>query len=192
MRWIRSGVRRRPSRSGSSPISVRMSRTACSTRPFVVSGGGAWSVSHGASPSSPISDAISWTSFGTCSGRSSVGGVLGGRRSLIVDGWYVPLHDTDCRRGRHHRDMAGDAPRSGRVIVLNGTSSSGKSTLSRALQARLDGPWLGIGIDTVVFALPSGDLNPPRWAEVFRYVPPEPGSDAPFRIETGELGHRLV
>ena len=34
----------------------------------------------------------------------------------------------------------------GRVIVLNGTSSSGKSTLSRALQARLDGPWLGVGI----------------------------------------------
>ena len=78
------------------------------------------------------------------------------------------------------------------MIVLNGTSSSGKSTLVRALQARLDGPWLGVGIDTVVFALPAAYLNPPRWAEVFRYVPPDPGSDAPFRIETGELGHRLV
>jgi chloramphenicol 3-O phosphotransferase len=80
----------------------------------------------------------------------------------------------------------------GRVIVLNGTSSAGKSTLTRALQARLDGPWLGVGIDTVVFALPTAYLNPPRWAEVFRYVPAEPGSHAPFRIETGELGHRLV
>jgi chloramphenicol 3-O phosphotransferase len=80
----------------------------------------------------------------------------------------------------------------GRVIVLNGTSSAGKSTLTRALQARLDGPWLGIGIDTVVFALPKAYLDPPGWAEVFRYVPAEPGSPAPFRIETGELGHRLI
>ena len=80
----------------------------------------------------------------------------------------------------------------GRVIVLNGTSSAGKSTLSRALQERLEGPWLGVGIDTVVFALPPANLNPPLWAEVFRYVPAEPGSVAPFRVETGELGHRLI
>jgi chloramphenicol 3-O phosphotransferase len=80
----------------------------------------------------------------------------------------------------------------GRVIVLNGTSSAGKSTLIRALQARLDGAWLGIGIDTVVFALPKAYLDLPLWAEVFRYVPAEPGSPAPFRIITGELGHRMV
>ena len=80
----------------------------------------------------------------------------------------------------------------GRVILLNGTSSSGKSTLLRALQARLDGAWLGVGIDSVVFALPRAYLDPPLWGEVFRYVPAEPGSPAPFRIETGELGMRLV
>ena len=80
----------------------------------------------------------------------------------------------------------------GRVIVLNGASSSGKSTLAKALQARLDGPWLGVGIDTVVFALPKAYLDLPLWGEVFRYVPAEPGSAAPFRIETGELGVRLV
>src|SRR5689334_4333510 len=88
----------------------------------------------------------------------------------------------------HHGGMSSG----GRVIVLNGTSSAGKSTLSRALQARLDGPWLGVGIDTVVFALPTAYLNPPFWGEVFRYVAAEPGSVAPFRIETGELGHRLI
>ena len=80
----------------------------------------------------------------------------------------------------------------GRVIVLNGTSSAGKSTLMRALQARLDGPWLGVGIDTVVFALPKRYLDPPAWGEVFRYVPAEDGAAAPFRIETGEFGLRLV
>jgi len=80
----------------------------------------------------------------------------------------------------------------GRVIILNGTSSSGKSTLTRALQARLDGAWLGVGIDTVVFALPKRYLDQPLWSEVFRYVPAEPGAVAPFRIEAGVLGHRVV
>ena len=80
----------------------------------------------------------------------------------------------------------------GRVIVLNGTSSSGKSTLMRALQARLDGAWLGVGIDTVVFALPKAYLDLPLWGEVFRYVPVEAVGNAPFRIVTGELGHRLI
>ena len=78
------------------------------------------------------------------------------------------------------------------MIVLNGTSSSGKSTLMRALQARLDGAWLGVGIDTVVFALPKRYLDQPLWSEVFRYVDPEPGAEAPFRIETGDLGQQLV
>ena len=49
-----------------------------------------------------------------------------------------------------------------------------------------------MGIDTVVFALPKAYLDLPLWGEVFRYVPAEPGSAAPFRIETGELGVRLV
>ena len=80
----------------------------------------------------------------------------------------------------------------GRVIVLNGTSSSGKSTLVRALQARLDGPWLGVGIDTVVFALPKAYLDQPGWARCSATCLPSPVRRAPFRIETGELGLRLV
>jgi chloramphenicol 3-O phosphotransferase len=40
------------------------------------------------------------------------------------------------------------------VIVLNGTSSSGKTSLGRALQDRLDGTWLLLGIDTFITALP--------------------------------------
>ncbi|RLP75361.1 chloramphenicol phosphotransferase [Mycetocola tolaasinivorans] len=41
------------------------------------------------------------------------------------------------------------------VIVINGGSSSGKSTLVRALQAALPSPWLSVSIDTFVDALPA-------------------------------------
>lgn len=43
---------------------------------------------------------------------------------------------------------------SSRVVVLNGTSSSGKTALGRALQSRLPDPWLLLGIDTFITALP--------------------------------------
>jgi chloramphenicol 3-O phosphotransferase len=41
------------------------------------------------------------------------------------------------------------------VIVLNGGSSSGKSWIARCLQAVLPEPWLTIGTDTFVEALPA-------------------------------------
>ena len=81
---------------------------------------------------------------------------------------------------------------SGRIIVLNGTSSSGKSTLVRALQDQLPDPWIEIGIDRFVFALPKRYLDQPLWSEVFRYVRADGRSDGPFTIETGPLGERLV
>ena len=81
---------------------------------------------------------------------------------------------------------------SGRIILLNGTSSSGKSTLVRALQERLPEPWIEIGIDRFVFALPKRYLDQPLWSEVFRYVRPDGRADGPFTIETGPLGERLV
>jgi chloramphenicol 3-O-phosphotransferase len=80
----------------------------------------------------------------------------------------------------------------GRIVLLNGTSSSGKTTLVRALQDLLPDPWIEIGIDRFVFALPRRYLDQPPWAEVFRYVPPDGATDGPFAIETGPLGQRLV
>lgn len=41
------------------------------------------------------------------------------------------------------------------VIVLNGGSSSGKSGLARCLQAVLPDPWLALGTDTLVEAMPA-------------------------------------
>jgi chloramphenicol 3-O phosphotransferase len=41
-----------------------------------------------------------------------------------------------------------------RVIVLNGGSSSGKSGIVRCLQTLLPDPWLALGTDTLVEAMP--------------------------------------
>jgi chloramphenicol 3-O phosphotransferase len=47
-----------------------------------------------------------------------------------------------------------ESPSTGRAIVLNGGSSSGKSTIGRALQSVLVGDWLLIGIDVLIWLLP--------------------------------------
>lgn len=39
------------------------------------------------------------------------------------------------------------------VVVLNGGSSAGKSTIARALQALLSTPWLTLGVDNLLDAL---------------------------------------
>jgi chloramphenicol 3-O phosphotransferase len=41
------------------------------------------------------------------------------------------------------------------VIVLNGGSSSGKSGIARCLQAVLPDPWLALGVDVLVDAMPA-------------------------------------
>jgi chloramphenicol 3-O phosphotransferase len=45
------------------------------------------------------------------------------------------------------------------VIVLNGGSSSGKSSIATCLQAQLDGTWLVLGIDDLIRALSHGPLD---------------------------------
>lgn len=41
------------------------------------------------------------------------------------------------------------------VIILNGGSSSGKSGIVRCLQAVLPEPWLALGVDTLIEAMPA-------------------------------------
>ncbi len=45
------------------------------------------------------------------------------------------------------------------VIVLNGTSSSGKTSIARCLQALLPEPWLTMGVDSLVTAMPPALLG---------------------------------
>jgi chloramphenicol 3-O phosphotransferase len=45
------------------------------------------------------------------------------------------------------------------VIVLNGGSSSGKTTIAACLQAMLPSPWLHLGVDTLLDAMPQALLT---------------------------------
>jgi chloramphenicol 3-O phosphotransferase len=45
------------------------------------------------------------------------------------------------------------------VIVLNGASSSGKTSIARALQTMLSTPWLLLGIDDLIRAMPNEGLQ---------------------------------
>src|SRR4051812_29983201 len=55
----------------------------------------------------------------------------------------------------------------GTIIILNGASSAGKSSILAHLQRTLDGPFLNAGIDKFIFMLPSNYLNRPLWDDVF-------------------------
>jgi chloramphenicol 3-O phosphotransferase len=69
----------------------------------------------------------------------------------------------------------------GKIIFLNGTSSSGKSTLIKGLQAALDEPFLELGLDKFIWMLPKRYFNQPYWDEILG------------KADTaGDLGHQLV
>jgi Chloramphenicol phosphotransferase-like protein len=47
----------------------------------------------------------------------------------------------------------------GRVMILNGGSSAGKTTLGRGLQSGLSDTWLLLGIDLLIWTLPPRLIN---------------------------------
>jgi chloramphenicol 3-O phosphotransferase len=78
---------------------------------------------------------------------------------------------------------------SGRLIVIDGASSAGKTTLVRELQSRWDGPLLDAGLDRFLGMLPSRYLAPDLWRQIYRY---EPTTGPIERIITGRLGQQLL
>lgn len=68
----------------------------------------------------------------------------------------------------------------GTVIFLNGASSSGKSSILKLLQNTLEQPYLDMGIDRFIFALPKRYLDRPLWDEVLGQA-----------TQAGSLGHML-
>jgi chloramphenicol 3-O phosphotransferase len=52
------------------------------------------------------------------------------------------------------------------IIFINGTSSSGKTSLVKTLQAKLQEPYLDMGVDRFIWMLPSRYLDRPLWDDV--------------------------
>jgi chloramphenicol 3-O phosphotransferase len=69
----------------------------------------------------------------------------------------------------------------GKIILLNGTSSSGKTSILKALQKILEEPYIEAGIDKFIWMLPSRYLDRPLWDEVLGLA-----------REAGSLGHLLA
>jgi len=69
----------------------------------------------------------------------------------------------------------------GNIIILNGTSSSGKTSIVKALQDILDEPFLEAGIDKFIFMLPDRYLERPLWDDVLGLA-----------NKAGASGHTLV
>lgn len=68
----------------------------------------------------------------------------------------------------------------GTIIILNGASSSGKTTLLKALQQTLAPPFLNAGIDKFIWMLPGRYLERPLWDDVLGLAD-----------RAGPAGHRL-
>jgi chloramphenicol 3-O phosphotransferase len=61
------------------------------------------------------------------------------------------------------------------IIFINGTSSSGKTSLLKTLQARFPEPYLDMGIDRFIWMLPKRYLDRPLWDDVLgKAVQPGP------------------
>lgn len=69
----------------------------------------------------------------------------------------------------------------GKIILLNGTSSSGKTCILHALQDIMEEPYLDTGIDKFIWMLPERYLERPLWDDILGLA-----------TSTGELGHRLM
>jgi chloramphenicol 3-O phosphotransferase len=68
----------------------------------------------------------------------------------------------------------------GKIIMLNGASSSGKTSILDALQRTLEEPFLNAGIDKFIWMLPERYLDRPLWDDVLGLA-----------TTAGPLGHRL-
>lgn len=77
----------------------------------------------------------------------------------------------------------------GQLILLNGASSAGKTSIIHALQAKLPEPYLECGIDKFLWMLPQPYLNRPLWYEVIAtHHPPQ----REMYFTSGRVGDQLI
>ncbi len=81
----------------------------------------------------------------------------------------------------------------GRVVLLNGPSSVGKTSIAVAFQENAAEPWLRLGLDTFLEMLPDALRHVrPSADNGFRWHPASDPGEEPTRITVGPFGHRLV
>lgn len=69
----------------------------------------------------------------------------------------------------------------GTIIILNGTSSSGRTNIVSALKDMLEEPYLDTGIDKFIWMLPKRYLDRPLWDEILGLA-----------NQIGSLGPKLI
>lgn len=68
-----------------------------------------------------------------------------------------------------------------KLILLNGTTSAGKSSIVKCLREKLQQPYLEMGLDKFLYMLPDQYLKQPLWDQVWGHS-----------TCVGELGNRLM
>ncbi len=69
----------------------------------------------------------------------------------------------------------------GSIIIINGASSSGKTSMVKAFQAIMEEPYIDAGLDRFLWMLPARYLERPLWDEVLGLAE-----------RPGDMGRRLV
>ncbi len=79
------------------------------------------------------------------------------------------------------------------IIFFNGCSSSGKSTIIRAMQHKATAPWLSVGIDSFWAMMPANYIMyGPRSHEGFYYVPGRDGQGPTMEVKNGNFGTKVM
>ena len=82
---------------------------------------------------------------------------------------------------------------SGQVILINGPSSVGKTSIAAAFQAATSEPWLRLGIDSFLEFVPERLRHTQPSADSgFRWHPAADDGDEPTTITIGPFGHEVV
>lgn len=106
---------------------------------------------------------------------------------LVISCCIAVLVTTSC--------IVKNAAEYGTVIILNGTSAVGKSSIMRAFQAKHIEPWLGIGIDNFfIGVLPAKFYleDKPEHYTVMQGVASEDAQGKLFTLHVGAQGQKIM
>jgi chloramphenicol 3-O phosphotransferase len=81
----------------------------------------------------------------------------------------------------------------GRVVLLNGASSVGKTSIAAAFQEQASTPWLHLGVDAFLGFVPEPLTHVAASADDgFRWFPASGSDNDVTRIAIGPYGHRVI